>query len=156
MLKALKNLFDLVTDAGQAPPNAERRPLHVAIASLLNEARRIHAGNASPERAAAVVALQDLCGLDAAAAQALLAETGERAARLTSYFRPVGVIRRGLSPEERVRFVEQLWRIAYADGRLDPVEDQFVRKIADLLYVPNTQSMLARNRARGGDSAAKG
>ena len=29
-----------------------------------------------------------------------------------------------------------------------PYEDHYVRKIAHLLYVPNTQSMLARNRAR--------
>jgi uncharacterized tellurite resistance protein B-like protein len=35
-----------------------------------------------------------------------------------------------------------------ADGRLDYYEDHYVRKIAHLLYVPNTDSMLARNRAR--------
>jgi len=58
------------------------------------------------------------------------------------------VIKRDFSPEERVRLVEHLWRVAYADGRLDPHEDHYVRKIAHLLYVPNTQSMLARNRAR--------
>jgi len=27
--------------------------------------------------------------------------------------------------------------------------DHYVRKVAHLLYVPNTQTMLARNRARG-------
>jgi hypothetical protein len=35
-----------------------------------------------------------------------------------------------------------------AHGELDLHEDHYVRKIAHLLYVPNTQSMLARNRAR--------
>jgi uncharacterized tellurite resistance protein B-like protein len=155
VLKALKSLLEFVADAAQAPRLPERRPLDVAIASLLNEALRIDASDASPPRATAVCALQELCGLDAADAQALLAETRDRAARLTSYFRPVGVIKRGLPLASRVRFVEQLWRVAYANGRLDPVEDQFVRKIADLLYVPNTQSMLARNQARGGDGSSE-
>ncbi|MGQ0752347.1 MAG: TerB family tellurite resistance protein [Betaproteobacteria bacterium] len=40
-----------------------------------------------------------------------------------------------------------MWRIAYADGKLDPYEDHYVRKIAHLLYVPNTECMLARGRA---------
>ena len=31
------------------------------------------------------------------------------------------VIKRDLAPAERARLVEHLWRIAYADGRLDPV-----------------------------------
>jgi len=44
--------------------------------------------------------------------------------------------------------VEHLWRISFVDGELSLYEDHYVRKIAHLLYVPNTQSMLARNRAR--------
>lgn len=35
-------------------------------------------------------------------------------------------------------------------GQLDPYEGHFVRKIAHLLHVPNTQSMLARSQARKG------
>jgi len=49
---------------------------------------------------------------------------------------------------ERRHLIEHMWRIAYADGQLDAHEDHYVRKIGHLLYVPNTQSMLARNHAR--------
>ena len=42
-----------------------------------------------------------------------------------------------------------MWRVAYADGGLDPYEDHLVRKISNLLYVPHVQCMLARQRARG-------
>jgi uncharacterized tellurite resistance protein B-like protein len=66
----------------------------------------------------------------------------------------VSVVKRDLPLPERVRLIEHLWRIAYADGGLDPHEDHYVRKIAHLLYVPNTQSMLARNRARGTPGSA--
>jgi uncharacterized tellurite resistance protein B-like protein len=63
-------------------------------------------------------------------------------------------VKRDLPLPERVRLVEHLWRIAYSDGRLDSHEDHYVRKMAHLLYVPNTQSMLARNRARGASAIA--
>ena len=49
---------------------------------------------------------------------------------------------------QRIRLIEHLWRIAYAHGQLDLHEDHFVRKIAHLLYVPNTQCMLARSHAQ--------
>ena len=44
---------------------------------------------------------------------------------------------------------------ANAEGGLDLYEDHYVRKIAHLLYVPNTQTMLARNRARTKASDSK-
>ena len=57
-------------------------------------------------------------------------------------------MKRMLSLEQRAHLVEMLWRIAFSDDALDPYEDHFVRKIAHLLYVPNTDTMLARQRAR--------
>ena len=145
MLRALKSLLE---GPAQDLPGHERRHLQIAVASLLHEATRVDLEQAAPERAAAERALADLFGLAAAEAAAVLAEGSERAKHLTSYFAPVSVIKRDLSPAQRVRLIEHLWRIAHADGRLDPYEDHYVRKMAHLLYVPNTQSMLARNRAR--------
>lgn len=147
MLRALKNLFE--DQPAQALPGHERKHLQVAVASLLHEATRVDLTQAGSERAAAEHAITDLFGLPAAESAGVLAEGSDRAQHLTSYFAPVSVIKRDLSPAQRARLIEHLWRVAYADGRLDPYEDHYVRKIAHLLYVPNTQSMLARNRARG-------
>jgi uncharacterized tellurite resistance protein B-like protein len=129
-------------------PGHERRPLLLAVASLLHEVTRVDLASSEVERAAAEHALADLFELPPRDAAALLAEGRERAKQLTSYFAPVSVIKRVLALPERVHLVEHLWRIAYADGRLDSHEDHYVRKIAHLLYVPNTQSMLTRNRVR--------
>jgi uncharacterized tellurite resistance protein B-like protein len=81
-------------------------------------------------------------------AERLLERARAKARQLTSYYPLVSVIKRDLSLEERVLLIEVLWRVAYADGALHGHEDHFVRKIAHLLYVPNTQVMLARSRAR--------
>lgn len=147
MLKALKNLFDDAR-AGPAVAEYERKHLQLAVASLLHESARVDQGEHPEERAAARQALADLFDLDGDACAGLLEEGRVRALQTTSYFGAVSVIKRDFAQEQRVLFIEHLWRIAYADGKLDPYEDHYVRKIAHLLYVPNTQCMLARGRAR--------
>jgi len=147
MLKALKSLFD-DADSSLRVHGAERRHLQVAVASLLHEATRVDLREHDKERGVAEQALAALFGLEPKECAALLAEGREKAQQLTSYFGPIAVIKRDFLQAERVRLIEQLWRVAYADGGLDPYEDHFVRKIGHLLYVTNTDILLARNRAR--------
>jgi uncharacterized tellurite resistance protein B-like protein len=156
MLRALKSLFDGEPSPARVLPGHERRHLLFAVASLLHEVTRVDLADPDVGRAAAEHALADLFGLTPRHAAELLNEGRERARQLTSYFAPVSVIKRDLPLPERVRLIEHLWRIAYADSRLDSHEDHYVRKIAHLLYVPNTQSMLARNRARGTPGSGSG
>jgi uncharacterized tellurite resistance protein B-like protein len=146
MLRQLKNLFE--TPAPRPLPGFERRHLQVAVAALLHEARRADYHQGDDEYAVAQAALAEMFGLGGADCVAVLEEGRARAEQLSSFYAPVTIIKRDFSLEERIRLVEHLWRIAYANGKLDPYEDHYVRKIAHLLYVPNTQSMLARNRAR--------
>jgi uncharacterized tellurite resistance protein B-like protein len=156
MLRALRKLFDDEPSVAHSLSGHERRHLLLAVASLLHEVTRVDLAHTEVERAAAEHALADLFRLPPSHAADLLAEGRERAQQLTSYFAPVSVIKRDMALPERVRLIERLWRIAYADGRLDAHEDHYVRKIAHLLYVPNTQSMLARNRARGTPGSGAG
>jgi uncharacterized tellurite resistance protein B-like protein len=141
MFRALKRALD-------ATPQ-EAHSLQVAVAVLVHEARRADYDEAHlQESDAGVAALRELLGIDRAQAAALLAEGREKAQHLTSFYAPVTVIKRDYTMEQRIRLVEHLWRVAFADGLLNPYEDHYVRKIAHLLYVPNTDSLLARNRAR--------
>jgi uncharacterized tellurite resistance protein B-like protein len=150
MLKSLKSILGEAGQSARTVPAGERHHLHLAVASLLHEATRVDLAERAEEHAAAQAALADLCGLSAPDSAAVLAEGREKARHLTSYFGPVAVIKRDLAAPERARLIEHLWRIAYADGGLDPYEDHYVRKIGHLLYVSNTEIMLARNRVRSG------
>jgi uncharacterized tellurite resistance protein B-like protein len=148
MLKAIKRLFDSAEGDTGAASGLERRQLQVAVAVLLHEARRADYVQGGEESGAAQAALVDMFGLEQHESAALLEEGRARAQQLTSFYAPVSVIKREFSLAERIRLVEHLWRVTFTDGRLDLYEDHYVRKIAHLLYVPNTESMLARNRAR--------
>lgn len=144
MLRALKRAFATAPEESHSPQD----PLQLAVAVLLHEARRADNGEAGGETAAAERSLAEIFGLQPEEAAALLARGRERAQQLVSFYPPVATVKRAYSQEERIRLVEHLWRVAFAEGGLDPYEDHYVRKVAHLLYVPNTQAMLARNRAR--------
>lgn len=149
MLRAIKRA--LASAQGEPRPLAghERRPLQIAVAMLLHEARRADYEEGDRESTAATEALVDLFGLQPGEAAELLNEGRAKAEVHTSFYAPVSIIKREFSMEERIRLVEHLWRVTFADKALHHYEDHYVRKLAHLLYVPNTESMLARNRARG-------
>ena len=147
MFKALKKIFEEPVSS-RTTSGQEARHLQVAVASLLHEATRVDLSERAEERAVAENGLAQLFGLSAADCAAVFEEGRAKAQHLTSYFGPVAVIKRDMAPPERVRLIEHLWKVAYADGGLDPYEDHYVRKIGHLLYVSNTDIMLARNRAR--------
>jgi uncharacterized tellurite resistance protein B-like protein len=149
MFKAIKTLFDeLGGETTVRETNVQRRDLRDAVAGLLHEMIRSDLKERPEEKVAAAAGMRALFALSEAESRALVEEAGDRARRFTSYFGPVSLIKRHYGQPERIALVEHLWRIAYADGGLDPHEDHFVRKIANLLYVSNTDAMLARARAR--------
>lgn len=146
----LKNLAKLLSRPQEvSSPAFEQHGLESAVATLLYEMTRMDSEVKAADLDAARAALSDLFGLDRQRADALLDEAAHRVGRLTSYFAQVSVINRRFEMDQRILFVEHMWRVAYADGGLDPYEDHLVRKVSNLLYVPHVQCMLARQRARG-------
>ena len=149
MLRAIKRALASAQGQPRPLPGQERRQLQIAVAMLLHEARRADYEEGDDESRLATEALMDLFGVPAREAGDLLNEGRAKAEVHTSFYAPVSIIKREFSMEERIRLVEHLWRVTFADKALHHYEDHYVRKIAHLLYVPNTESMLARNRARG-------
>ena len=76
----------------------------------------------------------------------LLALAEQQRKQATDYFQFTSLINKGYSLEQKVGLIEALWKIAFIDGVLDMNEEYLVRKIADLLYVPHTAFIMAKNR----------
>lgn len=51
-----------------------------------------------------------------------------------------------MEPKRRIRLIEMLWEVAYADGKLDPDEDVLLRRVAGLIYVSDEDRIAARQR----------
>ena len=48
---------------------------------------------------------------------------------------------------EKINIIENLWRVAYADSVVDKYEEYYIRKIADLLYVPHSDYIQSKLKA---------
>ena len=55
--------------------------------------------------------------------------------------------------DEKVKLIEDLWRIAYSDGQLDKYEDYVIRKIADLIYVTHSDFIKSKLSVRNQPSS---
>lgn len=52
---------------------------------------------------------------------------------------------------EKVALLENLWRLAYADSKLDPHEESMLRKLADLLYISHADYIKSKLKITGQD-----
>jgi uncharacterized tellurite resistance protein B-like protein len=93
-------------------------------------------------------AVQDKFDLGPEETAELLRLAEEEARDATDYYQFTSLINQHFTPEQRVRLIEHLWRVAYADGDLHVYEEHLVRKIADLIHVPHKAFIAAKLRAK--------
>jgi len=153
-------MIDRVLDflTGRAPPTVGGGgdDLALAVAALLIEAARMDDDFDAAERATIERLLAARFELAPAAVQALVDEAEATVRHSTQFFPFTQQICRQLDPEARVRIIEMLWEVAYADGVLDAQEDMLLRRIAGLIYVSDGERGAARKRALERLAATKG
>jgi len=120
--------------------------LQLALTALLIEAAYSDDHFDGPERAVIARLIERRFNLLPSDVRTLLA-TGEAAAtesvELLHFTR---IINERLSYEERVELIEMMWEVAYADRVLDEYEDSLLRRVGGLIYVPDPERGIARQR----------
>lgn len=133
-----------------AENGAEESAVRLALTALLVEAALMDGAFEDSERKIISQLLRSAFRLDEAETAALI-ERAEAAqsdsTQLYAFTRP---LMDGLPPNERVKVIEYLWAVAYADGKLDPYEDHLIRRVAGLLHVSDRERGEARKRALTG------
>lgn len=149
MLKTLKQLFDALAAPSSAPDAAAgEHTLQLATAVLLVEVMRADHECGRAEREAAIAGLRAKFGLGEDEVERLfeLAETTSRDAPDLYGF--TSKLNRGFSVAQKLRMVEYLWQVAFADGHLSHHENHLMLKLGDLLYIPRADFVAAKQRAR--------
>jgi uncharacterized tellurite resistance protein B-like protein len=154
MLRTLKDLFDsllLPQGAAAASPLAGASPAHrlqLATAVLLVEVMRADATLGPAERASVLAALRRKFDLsdDELARLLELAET--TAHHATDFHAFTSALNEQLNHADKVRVVEAMWDVAYADGELAAHEQHVLWRVADLLHVPHGAYINAKIRAK--------
>jgi uncharacterized tellurite resistance protein B-like protein len=145
MLKGIREFFDRAF--GDADP-ADRHTIEVATAALLVEIVRMDGEVSDVERAAVQDAVRGKFHLAPADAQALVDLAEAQARQANDYYQFTSIINRRFTQAQKIRVVELLWEVAYADAEANPFEEHLIRKLADLLYVEHPDYINAKLKAR--------
>lgn len=146
MLQRLLRRLPQFLETPPADVEAERR---VALAVLLLECARADFDRDAAELAQVRAELAEHFDLSHAQVDALLRESLARADQSTSLYDFVATLNAALGAEDKRAIMALLWRIAYADGRLDPHEEHLLRRLADLLHVPHSDYIATKLAAAG-------
>jgi uncharacterized tellurite resistance protein B-like protein len=148
MLKTLKQLFDqLAPPAGSAAVVHTEHHLRLATAVLLVEVMRADGHFGASEQASVRKALVEKFELDADEAERLVELATSTAKEATDLFGFTTRLNERFSDAQKLRMVELMWAVAYADGHLADHERHVLWRVADLLHVPQGAYVLARQRA---------
>jgi len=147
MLQGIRDFFDTKLLATGAE-RGDRHTIEIATAALLVEISRADGQSTDDEREAVLAAVRGKFGLAAEDAQELvdLAEAESRQAN--DYYQFTSIINRRFTREQKIRIVELLWEVAYADQTASPFEEHLIRKLADLIYVDHPDYIHAKLKAR--------
>jgi uncharacterized tellurite resistance protein B-like protein len=149
MVTAIKNFFD--KHIKPSPDNSEEvseHSLQLATTALLVEMMKADTAVSDEERRAVVKTIQSQFRLNDEETNELLHVAEEKIRKATGYYEFTSLINKGLTYEQKVKVIEHLWEVAFADSCLDKYEEHMVRKIAGLIYVEHKDFIDAKLRVK--------
>ena len=150
MLDAIRRLIGpSVPDASNAPASAS--DVRLAACVLLLELANADGEFSDIERQRISEALQRHFGVDAAGADALMAEAALAGRNAFDDFVFTRQVVRDYSLAQRMVLAELMWQVVLADGELHGQESYLMRKLANLLQLE--PAFLAEARKRSGGAA---
>lgn len=139
MLKTLAELFKTVDNGSRGALDGDQ--VRTATAALLFHAIAIDGVADEKEREHIHALLRGHFDMSDGEVAALLQDAEKREQESIDLYRFTSVLRDRLSPDEKRRIIEMMWRLAYADGKLAALEDNLIWRTAELLAVPSRDRM---------------
>ncbi len=148
MLKDIKKFFEeklLPTDQDDETSTAG---IEYATAALLIELAKSDFEEDVLERQLIFAMLGDTFDLDSDDLEELVVMAEEASTDANDLFQFTSLVNEHYSNEEKIILLENFWRVAYADGRIDKYEAQFIRKVAGLINLPPSEFPKTKLRVR--------
>ena len=143
----LKKLKDLLGGESTATGEVEHRALEVACAALMFEVARADFTVETTEQDAVTSLLTAQFNLSADEVFTITEAAIEQADAATCLFEFTRTLNELASAEQKRNLLAMMWRVAMADNALSRYEEHVIRKVADLLYVPDGDFIAAKQSA---------
>lgn len=146
MIEAIRQFFRQHIDPAMVPEADRDHAARLAAAALLVEMSHIGGSDDPAQLAVLETAVRQKFDLTREETHELLELARAEQREAVDYHQFTSLIKDHFDYSGRVRLIEALWRVAYADDRLAPLEEHMVRKIADLIYVKHSDFINAKLR----------
>ncbi len=149
MVSAIKQFFEkYINPSPDIPDRVSEHSLQLATAALLIEMMRADAKISEDERRTVTKSIQSKFKLTEEETNALLQLAEEEIWKSTGYYEFTSLINKGFTYRQKLKVVEHMWEVAFADADLDKYEEHMVRKIANLIYVSHKDFIETKLRVR--------
>lgn len=131
--------------------NQRRQTTHdirIATCALLLEMSNIDGEFSALERENIISILKKDFDLSDEYTTTLLEASNEELKGSIDLWQFTNLINQNYSMEEKIRVIETVWDIVYADGKLDKHEDYLVHKLANLLRLTHKQLIEAKLKVK--------
>ena len=148
MFNSIKAFFEEKLANGSEPENQLVSRADLACAALLIEV--INSDNELDERETEefLVLLQSSLQIPEVDLNEIMRLAEREARQATSLYEFTRLINDEYEYAEKVKLVENMWRVAFSDQQLDKYEEALIRKVADLLYVSHQDFIKTKLAAR--------
>jgi uncharacterized tellurite resistance protein B-like protein len=136
--------------SGDRGTDGRLRDVHLAACAVFLEMAGIDNEFDERERQEILEIFRSEYGLSAEEIAELESAAGTALSKAKDHLGFTHVINENFSNEEKSRLVELLWRLVYADGRLDEHENYFIHKLARLLRLTHRDLIDAKLRVLHG------
>jgi len=154
MIDLMKKIFS-GSETDDLVDNAEERSdkIHLATCALLLEMANIDGEFSDSERENIISALKKKdYSLSKEDISELIRASKEELKGSIDLWQFTNLINQNYALEEKIQIIETIWKVAYADGRLDKHEDYLVHKLAELLHLTHKQLIDAKLKVLHGNN----
>lgn len=145
MIKSILEFFEKNLNPKDDTTDADHQ-LKLASASLLIEMIRMDHKIDQAEHDMVKDLIKQDFKLNETETESLFELAEEESKNAIDYYRFAKLINKEYDNAQKIRIIENLWHIAYADNELDKYEEHYLRKISELIHVPHKEFIKAKHR----------
>lgn len=150
MLKKIQSFFDTHLNPSTAVDSGVSRDhvLKLTSSALLIELIKVDHEVTEDEQVAVFKALKNGFGLTQQELDELIELAEAEVKDATSLYQFTSLVNEHYQSDEKVKLLEALWHVAFADGNIDRYEENLIRRVCELIHLSHSDFIQAKIKAQ--------
>ena len=151
MIKKIKSYISNFAENSDIEDNIDTNNLEIlnlACAALLIETAFVDNNFSKEEILSMKITLKKVYHMEDKIIDSLIEEAEQMVSESTSLYEHTRLINDFCDYESKLRLINSLWTVAFADQKLDKYEEYLIRKISDLIHISHSDFIKQKKKAK--------